>query len=100
ATHHPRFLEWNEQAETEDLLAEIALVQLGLQDGLVKMLELRKREFGRQEFKSDGLITHLSFEPGQRGRQNFRVIERQLWNLRNGKPTGIGRVRVGFGIVR
>jgi len=37
---HPRLLERDEQAESQDFLAEIALVQLCFQHGFVEMLEL------------------------------------------------------------
>src|SRR6266576_3388134 len=72
---HLGLLQWNEQAEAEDFLAEIPLVQLGRQHCLVEMLELRECELRRQQLEPDGLVTHLAFEPGQRGRENIGVIE-------------------------
>src|SRR5881396_2259288 len=97
AAGHPGFLERDKQAEFQDFLAEVALVQLRFQHGLVKMLELRESELRRQQLEADRLITDFAFQPGQCGREDVSVVERQLGRIRNRKPTGVGSVGGGLG---
>src|SRR5215471_473900 len=61
-TGHVSFLEWNKQSEAQHFFSEVPFVQIGFQNGLVKMLQLREREFERQQFETDRLITDLAFE--------------------------------------
>src|SRR5436190_12491372 len=63
---HLGFLEWNEQTEAQNFLAEISLVQVGFEHRLVEMLELRQGKLRRQQLEADRLVTHLAFQPGQR----------------------------------
>src|SRR5262245_43164664 len=60
-----------EEAHGEDLLAEVALVELLLEDDLVHALELRQRELGRQELEADGLVGELAAEAGERGAEDI-----------------------------
>src|ERR1017187_10713198 len=89
---HLGFLERNQQAETQNFFAEVALVQFGFENRLIKLLELRKRELGRQQLEPDGLIANLAFEPCLRGRENVGVIEREFGNFGNRKPLCVGGV--------
>src|SRR6478735_1953188 len=72
---HLGFLKRDEQLKAQDLLAEVALVQFSTEHRRVEMLELRQGKLGWQQLKADGLVTHLAFQPGQRGIQNLDVIE-------------------------
>src|ERR1051325_2647298 len=78
---HLGFFERHEQIKAQDLLAEVALVQLRAEHRFIKMLELRKRKLGWQQLESDGLVAHLAFQPVQRRGKNLGVIERQLWRF-------------------
>src|SRR5947209_19900309 len=58
-TGHLGFLEPQEQPKAEDFLAEIALVQFGFENRLIKILKLGQGEFGWQQLKPDGLVPNL-----------------------------------------
>src|SRR5688572_12072936 len=69
---HLRFLERNEQPKAQDFLAEVALVQFSAKHRLVEMLELRQREFRRQQLEADGLVAHLPFQSPEGSGENVR----------------------------
>src|SRR5207253_4888634 len=56
-------IEGDEKVHAQDLLAEVALVERRLQDGLVQPLQLGQRELGRQQLETDRLVAHLVLEP-------------------------------------
>src|SRR4030095_566253 len=88
------FLKRKEQSHAEDLFAEVALVQFGVEDCLVEMLELRKSELLGQQLEPDRLIPHLSSQALQGSLKNIRVVECERWWFGHGEPgrvAGIGR---------
>src|SRR6185437_5832218 len=96
---HLCFFERNQQAEAQDLFAEIPLIQTSSKNGFVKMLKLGKRELWRQQLETDRLVTHLAFEPLKGGSQDVRVVEREFRNFGNWKPFGVRRIRGRSGVV-
>jgi len=67
----PQFLlQWDEQAQAEDLFAEVPLVQFGSQYRLVQMLKLRQREFLREQLKANRFVANLSAQPANSNIEN------------------------------
>ena len=61
----------------QDLAAKVPLVERPLQHGFIKVLELRERELGRQQLKTDRLVTHLALETLQRHAEYLAMVEGQ-----------------------
>src|ERR1035438_5935762 len=64
-TGHLGLLQRHQQAKAQDLFAEVPLVQFISEHRFVEMLELRKRELGRQQLEPDRLVSPLA--PNRRG---------------------------------
>src|SRR4051812_7185540 len=86
------FVGFDQQIHREDLLAEIALVDLALEHRLVELLQLGQRELRREQLEADGLVTHLSLQPLQRHTEDFFVIEGEPGGVPDGKPGGLAGV--------
>ena len=80
------FVGLDQQIHGEHALAEVALVELALEHELVQVLELREREFLRQQLEADGLIAQLAAQPLERRLQDVRVIEREARHVVHAEP--------------
>ena len=94
---HLGFLQRHEQTEAEDLFPEIALVQFGLEDRFVEVLELRKSEARWQQLEADRFIADFAFQASQGSGEDVRMIESQLWHFGNREPFGFGGIGGRFG---
>src|SRR5690348_15876716 len=50
-------------ARDQQLLAEVALVQRAVQNGLVDLLQLAQRELRRQQLEANGRVLQLATQP-------------------------------------
>src|SRR5581483_4473816 len=99
AAEHLGLVQRDEEIEGEDFFAEVALVELGFEGGLVEMLELRQSELGRKQLEADGFVSDFSFEAGEGDGQDVGAVEGELGGFGNGEPFGVGGVGGGFGSV-
>src|SRR5262249_36961701 len=71
-------LERYQNPQQLDLPAEVALVQLAPQNGLVDLLQLSQREAGGQQLEPDGGVFQFVPQPLQGVFQNRRMVEGQI----------------------
>ena len=91
------FVEGKEEIEAEDFFAEVALVQVGTEDGFVEGLELAERELGREELEADGFVAEFATQALEGGMKDLSVIKGEGGYLADGEPLGIIGVRICLG---
>ena len=87
------FVELGEDAHFEDLLAEIAFIQLPIQNLRIKPLQLAQGKLAGQELKDDGHISDLAPQPLTGRLQNAVGVKRQVRYVLDFEPGRVAGIR-------
>src|SRR5689334_19836819 len=68
----------DQEVHRQDLLPEVALVELGAEDDLVEPLQLGEREPRREHLEADRRVADLAAQPLVGARHDLVVIEGEL----------------------
>src|SRR5689334_19781005 len=90
---------FNQEIHRQYALAEVPLVDLALEHQLVEVLQLRQREFPRQQLEADRLIAELSTQSLQSELQDLRVVEGEARRIVHAEPCRVTRVSRGLHVV-
>src|ERR1051325_4976392 len=90
------FVERLEQLHAEDFLAEVPLIERLLEHGFIQALQFSERELLRQQLEAQRFIPNLRLQSSQTGLRDGFVIEGELRQLRDGKPSHGLRIRRGL----
>ena len=88
-----------EDFEFEQFFAEVAFVEGLAEDALVEALQLGEGEFAGKEFESDGGVAEFGANAFLGGGEDFGVVEGEVGEVIEGKPSGLVGVGGGGGRV-
>ena len=83
------FVGFFEDFEFQELFAEVALVEWGVENAFVEALQLGEGEFTGEEFEADGRVPKLGADALLGGGKDFGMVESKVWKVVEREPGGL-----------